>query len=66
MTSVFILKYDDAQYPEDSRILGVYTEKDNAQKRLDAELSFYTFFKNGGLHRASEYYYTIEEHEITE
>ena len=61
---VYIAKYDDSMYPEDNRIIGLYRNKESAQRAIDSELMYYFDPKNPTKHLSNRFYYTIEEHEV--
>lgn len=60
---VYIAKYEDSMYPEDNRIIGVFTSEASAERAIDAEVNF-DYVSEFNKHLSNRFYYTIEEHEV--
>lgn len=61
---VFIAKYEDHMYPEDNKILGVYTNDRKAEDAIFREIIRHRDTKFPKLHLSNRLYYDIEEFEL--
>lgn len=61
---VYIAKYDDDMYPEDSKIIGVFMSEASAERAIDIEVNFHFDAKNPSKHLGIRSYYSIEGHGV--
>lgn len=60
---VYIAKYEDSMYPEDNRIIGVFTSEASAERAIDAEVNF-DYVSEFNKRLGNRLYYSIVEHEV--